>query len=158
MPATFSIRDATPHDWPTIVDYNLRLAEETEGKLLNRETLTAGVRAVLDQSAHGRYFLACHDDRVIGQTMITYEWSDWRNGQIWWIQSVYVEPGSRRQGVFRGLFEHIRQLAEATPGIIGLRLYVEDQNLPAHETYRSLGMAAPGYFVLERMFAKPQPE
>ncbi len=154
MPSTLQIRDATPNDWQVIVDYNLRLAEESEGKQLHRETLGAGVRALLAQPSHGRYFLACRDGRIIGQTMITYEWSDWRNGQIWWIQSVYVEPDSRRQGVFRGLFEHIRQQAESTPGIAGLRLYVEEQNFAAHETYRSLGMQDAGYFVLERLLLR----
>ena len=151
MPVDLQIRDATPDDLETIVDYNLRLAAESEGKQLDPSTLRKGVAALLAEPAHGRYFLACRDGRIIGQTMITYEWSDWRNGQIWWIQSVYVEPAARRMGVFKALFEHIRHLSETTPGIAGLRLYVEEKNFPAHQTYRSLGLADAGYFVLERL-------
>jgi ribosomal protein S18 acetylase RimI-like enzyme len=83
--------------------------------------------------------------------MHTFEWSDWRNGDIWWLQSVYVHPDFRRQGVFRALFEHLRREAEADPGVVGLRLYVEEQNAHAHATYKTLGLKPGGYFVMERM-------
>lgn len=145
------IHDATAADWPMIVEFNLRLAEETEGKQLDAETLRRGVQALLAQPNHGRYFLARQDGRVVGQAMITFEWSDWRNGQIWWFQSVYVTSEHRRQGIFRGLFEHVRSLAESTAGVIGLRLYVEQQNVAAQQVYRALGMNEAGYLVLERM-------
>ncbi|MGH7128867.1 MAG: GNAT family N-acetyltransferase, partial [Planctomycetaceae bacterium] len=99
------IRPAGLDDWPTITEFNLRLADESEGKTLDRPTLAEGVRAVLADVAKGRYFLACRDGRIVGQVMITYEWSDWRNGTIWWLQSVYVSPEHRRQGVLRRLME-----------------------------------------------------
>ena len=82
--------------------------------------------------------------------MVTYEWSDWRNGWFWWVQSVYVRPEYRRRGVFRAVFEHVQQAARDDPGVIGLRLYVEDNNRPAHETYYRMGMKRAGYFVLEK--------
>lgn len=147
-----TIRPAQPDDWPTIVESNCRLAEESEGKRLDRATLQAGVRAVLADPNRGRYFLACADGRIVGQLMTTWEWSDWRNGRIWWLQSVYVHPDYRRRGVFRRLFEHVLRAAESDPGVVGLRLYVENGNERAQETYRSLGMSGAGYFVLERMF------
>lgn len=151
MNEPLTIRDATATDVDVIVDYNVRLAAESEGKSLNAATLRRGVAALLADAAHGRYFLACRGPRVVGQVMITYEWSDWRNGRIWWIQSVYVPPEDRRGGVFRALFQHIRGLAESTPGIVGLRLYVEENNTLAHAVYRDLGMIDAGYFVLQRM-------
>jgi ribosomal protein S18 acetylase RimI-like enzyme len=151
MDEPLMIRDASSADVDVIVDYNIRLAAESEGKSLTAETLRQGVLALLADEGHGRYFLACRGSRVVGQVMITYEWSDWRNGRIWWIQSVYVEPESRRSGVFSALFQHIRHLAETTPGIVGLRLYVEENNTLAHRVYRNLGMQDAGYFVLQRM-------
>ena len=97
----FSIRPAQPDDWPVVVDFNSRLAEESEGKVLDRAHLVPGVQALLADPAKGRYFVAEKDGQIIGQLMHTREWSDWRNGDIWWLQSVYVHPDYRRQGVFR---------------------------------------------------------
>lgn len=151
MNGPLTIRDATIDDVDVIVDFNIRLAAESEGKSLSTGTLRQGVRALLCDAAHGRYFLACRGPHVVGQVMLTYEWSDWRNGRIWWIQSVYVPPEARRGGVFRALFQHVRGLAESTPGVVGLRLYVEENNTLAHAVYRELGMADAGYFVLQRM-------
>lgn len=145
------IRLARPADWPTIVDFNCRLAVESEGKELNREHLEPGVKAVLADARKGRYLVAEADGRIVGQLMHTYEWSDWRNGDIWWLQSVYVVPEFRRQGVFRALFDRLQSEAEADPAVVGLRLYVEDNNTRAHETYRNLGLAPGGYFVMQRM-------
>jgi GNAT superfamily N-acetyltransferase len=155
MPAELTIRPATPDDCEIVVDYNHRLAAETEDKHLCRETLRRGVAALLDDASKGRYFLACRQGRVVGQTMVTFEWSDWRNGPIWWIQSVYVEPEARREGVFRALYEHIRQTAQRE-GVVGLRLYVEQNNARAQSTYQSMGMHNAGYLVFETMF-KPGP-
>lgn len=152
MTHEFAIRDALPADAETIVEYNARLAEETEGKALDGDALRRGVRAVLDDVAHGRYFLACRDRAIVGQLMLTYEWSDWRNGRIWWIQSVYVLPSARRQGAYKALYAHVRRLARETPGVVGLRLYVEHHNARAQEVYRRLGMREAGYRVLEEMF------
>ncbi len=145
------IRPAIADDWPAIVDFNCRLAEESEGKQLLRQHVEPGVRALLADPRKGRYLVASAAGRIVGQLMHTYEWSDWRNGDIWWLQSVYVISEFRRQGVFRMLFERLRSEAESDPGVVGLRLYVEEQNERAHETYRSLGLAQAGYFVMEKM-------
>jgi ribosomal protein S18 acetylase RimI-like enzyme len=102
----------------------------------------------------GRYFLACCHGEVVGQMMHTWEWSDWRNGQIWWLQSVYVLPEFRRRGVFRRLFAHLQQQAESDPEVIGLRLYVEAGNQTALETYRRMGLESAGYLVLEQIFSE----
>lgn len=148
----FTVRTATPDDWPALVEFNCRLAEESEGKRLDPQRIRPGVQAVLADPAKGRYFVACQVERVVGQVMLTREWSDWRNGDIWWLQSVYVHPDFRRRGVFRMLYEHAWREAEADPAVVGLRLYVEQANSRAQETYRRLGMDCPGYFVMERLF------
>ena len=145
------VRAAVPEDWPIIVEFNCRLAEESEGKKLDRAHIEPGVRALLDDPRKGRYLLAISQGRVVGQLMHTHEWSDWRNGDIWWLQSVYVHPEFRRQGVCRALFEKLRSEAEADPGVVGLRLYVEEHNTRAHATYRSFDLLPGGYFVMERM-------
>lgn len=152
METPICIRQAVPEDWEIIADYNSRLAMETEGKKLDTSTISTGVQTLLSNPQHGRYFVACVDDRIVGQLMHTREWSDWRNGEIWWLQSVYVHPEHRRVGVFRALFRHLEKLAEATPNVIGLRLYAEEHNSKAFEAYRSLGLAHAGYVVMERFF------
>jgi GNAT superfamily N-acetyltransferase len=148
---TIDIRFAVSDDWQIIADFNCRLADESEGKKLDRAHVEPGVRALLADPRKGRYLVAEAGGRVVGQLMHTYEWSDWRNGDIWWLQSVYVHPDFRRKGVFRSLFDRLRSEAEADPAVVGLRLYVEDHNHHAHETYRNLGLAPGGYFVMERM-------
>jgi ribosomal protein S18 acetylase RimI-like enzyme len=148
----FSLRLANSSDAAIIVDFNCRLASETEGKQLDRRTVERGVATLLADPRHGRYFVACDDGRVIGQMMHTYEWSDWRNGQIWWLQSVYVAADYRKRGVFRALFEHVLQTAEADPGVVGVRLYVEEGNESAQAAYHKLGLEEAGYHVMERMF------
>jgi ribosomal protein S18 acetylase RimI-like enzyme len=148
-----TIRNATHDDAETIADFNCRLAAETEDKPLDPETVRMGVSALLDDTRRGQYFVACTSDgQIVGQLMHTFEWSDWRNGDIWWLQSVYVHADYRRQGVFRKLHQHLEELAESTPGVVGLRLYVENENSRAQETYCSLGFVEPGYRVMERMF------
>jgi ribosomal protein S18 acetylase RimI-like enzyme len=159
------VRFAVPDDWPTIVEFNCRLAEESEGKTLDRRIVEPGVKALLADPRKGRYLVACAEgpaaasepvsgrpagEQIVGQLMHTFEWSDWRNGDIWWLQSVYVHPDFRRQGVFRALFERLRSEAEADPSVVGLRLYVEQHNERACETYRCLGLQPGGYFVMER--------
>jgi GNAT superfamily N-acetyltransferase len=152
MDLKISIRPASPADCETIADFNTRLASETEGKTLDPATIKAGVAALLGNPAHGRYFVACLDSRIVGQMMHTREWSDWRNGEIWWLQSVYVDPRHRRQGIFRVLYQHLFELAQKTPHVAGLRLYVEQHNARAMDSYRSLGMTDAGYSVMERIF------
>jgi GNAT superfamily N-acetyltransferase len=146
----WTVREAKPADAPLIVEFNRQLALESEGKVLDVAVLTPGVAAVLADPHKGRYFLAQTEGVVAGQTMITYEWSDWRNGWLWWIQSVYVRPEHRRRGAFRALFEHIEKLARRDGQVIGLRLYVETGNRAAQETYSRLGLKPAGYFVLEK--------
>lgn len=150
---TFTIREAKIEDSATIAEFNCRLAAETEGKQLDPETVRRGVDGMLNNTHRGRYLVACTGDgQVVGQLMHTFEWSDWRNGDIWWLQSVYVHADFRRQGIFRKLLLHLEQLAEASPGVVGLRLYVENENVRAQNTYNSLGFVDPQYRVMERMF------
>jgi GNAT superfamily N-acetyltransferase len=147
---SLTIRRALPTDAPTVVDFNARLAEESEGKRLDRALLEPGVAAALADPHKAVYFLACDVDEPLGQISITYEWSDWRNGWFWWIQSVFVRPEHRQRGVFRALYRHLEELARNDASVIGLRLYVEDENLRAQKTYENLGMQPTTYFVLER--------
>ena len=144
------LRRAVPADAPVIVEYNRRLAEETEGKALDLRVLAAGVAAGLADPLKARYFVAEEDSQVVGQLMLTTEWSDWRNGWVWWIQSVYVRPDARRRGVFRALFEHVLAEARGEPDVVGLRLYVEQDNGSAQQTYARLGMDRTAYLVFER--------
>lgn len=148
-----NIRAARPSDAPTIVDFNCRMAWETERKRLDPTKITPGVAAVLERPELGRYFVAEVADggppEVIGQLMITYEWSDWRNGLFWWIQSVYVREDARSRGVFRALYEHVEKLARADAGSCGLRLYVEHANERAQRVYRKLGMQPSDYVFYE---------
>jgi GNAT superfamily N-acetyltransferase len=151
--SNFHVRLATADDVETIVQFNRAMAAETESKELRIEILRAGVGAVVNDSNHGRYFLATHGMEIVGQLMITMEWSDWRNGQIWWIQSVYVRPDYRRRGVFRTLYRYVEQCAEAMTDVVGLRLYVEGNNKIAQRVYRESGMSDTGYVVYERIWS-----
>jgi GNAT superfamily N-acetyltransferase len=144
-----TVRQAGPADSPTVVEFNWLLAKESENTILDREILEPGVRAVLADPAKGLYFLAEEGRHFLGQIGLTFEYSDWRNGWFWWIQSVYVVPQARRQGVFRMLFDHVRQLAVRDPEVIGLRLYVEEENAGALATYERLGLKETGYLVRE---------
>jgi len=143
------IRRAAPADAPVIADFNLRLAQETEGLRLDPARVHAGVAALLKDPAKGVYFVAEVNGVVAGQTMITYEWSDWRNGNLWWIQSVYVKQEFRAQGVFRRLFEHLKTLAQEQNDVPALRLYVRTDNARAHRSYERLGMSRTQYEVFE---------
>lgn len=139
------IRLATPQDLDDLVGFNLDLARESEGKTLDRETLTAGVRRVLTEPGRGTYFLCVEDaagdtEKTLGCLMITTEWSDWRNGNFWWIQSVFVRPECRNTGVYRSLHQYVVAAATAA-GAVGVRLYVEPENHRAKNTYLALGMA-----------------
>lgn len=146
------IRAASAADIETIAAFNAALATESEGKSLDGKTLRTGLTALFADPNKGRYFLAEQAGRVVGQTMLTYEWSDWRNGIFWWIQSVYVIPEARGKGVFGALYRHIEKLATADPGVCGLRLYVDKNNTSATRVYRQLGMQDAHYDMLERDF------
>jgi GNAT superfamily N-acetyltransferase len=144
------IRQATATDAAVVCEFNRLLARESEGKDLERALLEPGVRAVLADAHKGCYFLAERDGQIVGQLGLTYEWSDWRNGWFWWIQSVYVVPAARRQGVFRAMFGHVEEGARADATAIGIRLYVERDNHAAHGTYLSLGLAWTSYGMMEK--------
>jgi ribosomal protein S18 acetylase RimI-like enzyme len=146
---TVTIRAALAHDLDFITNGNAAMALEAEHKTLDPATARKGVQAAFENPAHGRYFVAEIGGQVAGQLMITYEWSDWRNGVFWWIQSVYVLPEARRHGVFRALYGHLEGLARETPGVCGLRLYVENDNMRAQRTYLDCGMVDSGYRVME---------
>jgi len=148
-----TIRDATPGDAGIIAAYNARLADESEGMHLRPEIVGPGVEAMLADRSRGRYWVAEADGRVVGQIMVTYEWSDWRNGCIWWIQSVYVHGDYRREGVFSALYRHVESLARQDPQVCGIRLYVERENTRAQRTYASLGMVMTDYQVMQTIFA-----
>jgi len=145
------VRAATAADLIFIIDANRALAAETEGVQLDVDTLRAGVEALLGGQAPGRYWIAERDGRSVGQLLITFEWSDWRNRMVWWIQSVYVEPSARRHGVFRALYTHARREARAA-GAAGLRLYVDVTNARAQAVYEAMGMNGGHYRVFEEMF------
>jgi len=156
------IREAEAADAALLARWARAMAWETEHKALDTGTVHAGVAAGIADPLKARYFIAMQDAPVagretigsaIGTLMLTREWSDWRNGDWWWIQSVYVDPAHRRQGVFAALYRHVERLARATPGVIGLRLYVERDNVRAQSTYAALGMVDAGYRIFESGFA-----
>ncbi|MDQ2730305.1 MAG: GNAT family N-acetyltransferase [Armatimonadota bacterium] len=142
------IRRAEISDAAILVEHNLKMALETEDFHLNALTVSAGVLAALQEESGATYYVAEQDGKVFGQLMVTLEWSDWRNGPIWWIQSVYVEPACRRRGVFRKLLAYIKDIGEVA-GAVGFRLYVEAGNGGAQETYRCLGFVNSPYLMME---------
>ena len=144
------VRKAVPSDAPSIIDFQLRMAWETENMKLVHEIVTKGVDAVFNDLSKGQYYVAEDDGKVIASLLITYEWSDWRNCNVWWFQSVYVIPEFRRKGVFRKMYSYIRELA-VQQSIAGLRLYVETKNSKAQKTYEALGMSSEHYAFYEWM-------
>lgn len=152
MPIT--IRPAQSGDLDFIVECNARLARETEDKQLDPSRLRPGVEALLAASDKGRYFIAELDGRPAGQIMFTTEWSDWRNGFFWWIQSVFVVASARRHGVLTALFRHLERLAREDAQVCGLRLYVDRANQAAQRTYRRLGLDTTDYSIMEVEFRR----
>ena len=146
------IRQAELNDAITIATYNRAMALETEQLVLDEATSGRGVQRVLENDTLGRYYLALRNQQTVACLLITYEWSDWRSAWFWWIQSVYVQPQARREGVFRALYAHLRELAKTTPEVCGLRLYVERDNQRAQSTYRSQGMSETHYKLFEESF------
>ena len=143
------IRKAKIEDLETVVKFNYNLAKETEDKELDLEILTKGVRAILNDSTKGQYYVYVIDNIVVGQIMYTYEWSDWRNGMFLWVQSVYVDSEYRRKGIFKELYNHVKKICDDDDGITGVRLYVEKENFNAKATYKSLGMQECNYHMYE---------
>jgi GNAT superfamily N-acetyltransferase len=147
--AAVVVRAGALSDAETIAAFQIRMADETEGLALEPETVRRGVAAVFDDPARGRYWVAEVGGRVAGSLLIVPEWSDWRNGTVWWIHSLYVRPACRRRGVFRALFEHVRGLVESDDSLMGLRLYVEQGNAAARATYERMGMDGDHYRLYE---------
>ncbi len=150
------VRPARRGDEPFIEHCNLQLAWETEHKKLDPEVLRLGVAAAVADPGKLRYWVAERDAVLVGQAAVSTEWSDWRNGWIWWFQSVYVAPQERGRGVFRAIHNQIRSEALADRSVIGLRLYVEDANTRAQEAYRALGLNPGGYSVYEELWIDPR--
>jgi ribosomal protein S18 acetylase RimI-like enzyme len=142
------IRKATISDAPSIIDFQKNMAWETEQIRLHPDLITKGVNAVFNVPSHGQYYVAESDGIIAGSLLITYEWSDWRNADVWWFQSVYIMPEYRRLGIFRKMYSAIMEEA-GTKGIAGLRLYVESNNTRARQTYEALGMTSEHYTMYE---------
>ena len=143
------VRAADGLDISTLIEYNRALADETENISLDKDILRLGIEKALElKDCH--YFVAELDGKIVGQTMITSEWSDWRNGVMWWMQSIYVHPDYRKQGVFQSIFKYIETLAGKNPEVKALRLYVMQDNQAGRSTYQNLGMKNSGYVVYEK--------
>jgi GNAT superfamily N-acetyltransferase len=147
-----TIRRASAKDLEVIAANNRAMASETENKILDPDTVLKGTRAVLEDESKGFYLVAEQKDTVVGQLLVTREWSDWRNGDFWWLQSVYVLPASRKRGVFRALFDALLDHARDASRVCGLRLYVHASNQTAREVYASLGLDKTAYGVFEAEF------
>lgn len=149
MPVRY--RDATRADAADILEFQIAMARETEDVELDSAVTSRGVKAVFDDPSHGRYFVAESEGRIVASLLITYEWSDWRDGNVWWIQSVYVRPEARGQRVYAGMYEHVQRIASADSSVKGIRLYVDRRNARAQEVYRRCGMNGEHYLVFEWM-------
>lgn len=148
-PAELRVRIANADDGDAFVRFNCAMAMETEGKRLDERIVGPGVGAIFEDPARGFYVLAESDGDIVAALMVTFEWSDWRNANFWWIQSVYVVPEFRRRGVYRRLYDFVRDRARADGGVCGFRLYVEKDNTSAQRTYEKLGMTASDYLMYE---------
>jgi GNAT superfamily N-acetyltransferase len=143
-----TIRKAKPEDTSEIIDFQQKMAWETEQITLAQETVSSGVKAVFENPARGQYWVAEEKSKIIASLLITFEWSDWRNTDVWWFQSVYVLPAYRRTGIFRSMYSLIKNEADKQ-GVAGLRLYVETNNSGARKTYEALGMKREHYTMYE---------
>lgn len=157
-----TVRTAGRNDVDSIVAFSAAMAWETEHRRLEEARLRAGTQSLLDTPALGIFMVAeirvSERPVLVGQLMITYEWSDWRNGVFWWIQSVYVDPSWRRRGVLRGMLNTVMASAKAAPDVCGVRLYVEQENHTAQAVYKRLGLSPSGYKVYEMDFVLARPD
>ena len=143
------LRMASASDRDAFVRFNRAMALETENKELDETVVEPGVDAVFEDPARGFYVVAQCGEDIVAALLVTFEWSDWRNASFWWIQSVYVMPQFRRRGLYRRLYEFVRERARREGGVCGFRLYVEKSNLTAQRVYEALGMTASEYLMYE---------
>jgi len=146
-----NIRIATAADADSMVEFNQAMALETEGKSLVAETLAPGVLAVFSDSQKGFYVVADDDDTIAGGLMVTFEWSDWRNGWFWWIQSVYIRPEYRGRSIYSALYDFVKAKAAEQGNVCGFRLYVEKENEHAQKVYEKVGMVRTYYLMFEEL-------
>ena len=152
MSIDMMIRTAVQTDIDSIAAFNIAMAKETENKVLEPAVIQQGVTNLFSNSRYGFYVVAETNRMVIASLMITYEWSDWRNGVFWWVQSLYVLPEYRRKGIFTKMYKWIREQAQNSMGVCGVRLYVEQDNMTAQKTYQTLGLERTTYGVFEDIF------
>ena len=150
----FKIREASLHDVEIIAGFNAEMAKETEGKELEFITIAEGIKGLMNKPQYGRYIIAETGGKPVGCLMITYEWTDWRNGLFWWIQSVYVKKEFRSKGIYRAMHEYIRTEATHAENVVGLRLYVEKENSAAMAVYNKMGMKETRYKLFEEEIKK----
>lgn len=143
------VREAFRSDIPTIIDFQLKMALETENLILDKDTITNGVKAVFEDPNKGKYFIVEEAEETISSMLITYEWSDWRNATVVWLQSVYVLTEYRRKGVFKVMYDHIKNIVKEEGEYKGIRLYVDQSNVNAQKTYKAMGMTAEHYSMYE---------
>ena len=151
MTANTIITPATLDDLPNMVDFQLKMASETEGLELDKTVLERGIESALNDSGKARYFIAKNNDKTVGMLMITTEWSDWRAGWVWWIQSVYVIPEMRGEGIFGALYSYVKELVTEMHDVMGIRLYVDKRNVKAQKVYEAVGMTGEHYATFEWM-------
>jgi ribosomal protein S18 acetylase RimI-like enzyme len=149
MGATIIVRNARKQDIPALTDFNIAMARETESKILSPAKVRAGMRAVIRRPDHGFYLVAELNGQIAGSLLVTREWSDWRNGVFWWIQSVYVPPEFRKRGIYRSLYDGVKERATGNPEVCGFRLYVAKNNRSAMAVYSKLGMSETEYRIYE---------
>lgn len=143
------IRKAEENDFEIIAEYNYNLAYETEDKKLDKDILIKGVKRILSDETKGIYHVCEVDGKVVGQIMYTYEWSDWRNGTFIWVQSVYVHKDYRGKGIFKALYNKVKEICDSSDEYVGIRLYVERENYNAQKTYQKIGMSECNYYMYE---------
>lgn len=148
---SIQIRKGKPEDRETIAGFQLAMAKETENIRLDRQVLEKGITAIFENPALGQYFVAEVDGKIVASMMTTFEWSDWRNSLVWWLQSVYVLPEYRRTGIFRKMYEHVKQEVMSRPEVTGIRLYMVTSNRKAAATYEAVGMDGNRYRMFEWM-------
>lgn len=147
---SFTIRKGKIEDALTIAQFNQKMAMETENKILGDELIIPGVNRILEDAQKGHYYVAEFNEEIVGQLMITFEWSDWRNSTIWWIQSVYVKEPFRNKGIYKALYQKVVADAKLN-GVKTIRLYVEKENLTARSVYQKLGMEKSNYLMYESL-------